>query len=63
MSHHIPDFKGLEEYQCKVWLRLLFDSMKDIDNRTIRQEIIAHPYQCDHPTCIKMAEILRGIMK
>jgi len=57
------NFKGLEEYQCKVWLRLLFDSMKDIDNRTIRKEIIAHPHECNHPTCMKVAEVMRGIMK
>jgi len=63
MSYHTSDFKGLEGFQCKVWLRLLFDSMKDIDNRTIRQEIIAHPYKCNHPTCIKVAQVMRGIMK
>ena len=49
-------------YQCKVWFRLIMDSIKDIDNRTIRKEILAHPSGCDHPTCIQMSKTLRGIM-
>jgi truncated hemoglobin YjbI len=55
--------EDLEKYQCSVWLRLLWDSMKDIDNKTIRREILAHVYGCDHPTCSKVAEIMRGIKR
>lgn len=55
-------FKDLKKYQCNVWLRLLSDSMKDIDNRTICREILAHPYECDHPLCIQMAIMMRKIM-
>lgn len=53
----------IEKYQCHVWLRLIYDSMKDIDNRTINKEILAHVYDCDHPTCKEVSRIMEGIMK
>jgi hypothetical protein len=53
----------IEKYQCHIWLRLIKDSMKDFDNRTIRKEILAHVYYCEHPTCQQVARMLEGIMK
>jgi len=54
--------KGVEKFQCKVWMRLIFDSMKDIDNRVIRREILAHCSGCTHPTCIQVAKLMEKII-
>jgi len=59
---HYPTKEEIEKYQCPIWQRLIYDSMKDFDNRTIRKEILSHVFHCEHQTCKEVARIMKGVM-
>ena len=59
-------YKGVkenDEYQCKKWTKLILKSIEDLDDRKIRQQILQHPFDCDHPVCQQVAKHMRGILK
>jgi hypothetical protein len=47
--------------QCNEWLNLILMSLKDLDNREIRQKILQHPFNCQHPICIQVAKHMTEI--
>ena len=51
------------EYQCDEWQKLILKSIEDLDNREIRIQILQHPFKCQHPTCIQVANHMKGILK
>jgi len=48
-------------YQCDEWQKLILKSIEDLDNREIRIQILRHPFNCQHPTCIQVAKMMTEI--
>ncbi len=51
------------KYQCNEWQKLILKSIEDLDDREIRIQILQHPFNCQHPTCIQVANHMKGILK
>ena len=51
------------KYQCDEWQKLILKSIEDLDDREIRIQILQHPFKCQHPTCIQVANHMKGILK
>jgi len=51
------------EYQCDEWQKLILKSVDNLNDREIRIQILQHPFSCNHPTCIQVAEHMKEILK
>ncbi len=56
-------FYSMSEYQCDEWQKLILKSIDDLDNRQVRIQILQHPFKCQHPTCVQVANHMKGILK
>ena len=52
-----------EDFICKEWFRLIIDSLKNLDNRALRQKLLRHPYECKHPSCISTADFMLEVFQ
>ena len=52
----------MSKYQCEVHLKLVHDSLEDIDNRVLRRKVIDHSGNCDHPVCIQVHKTMKAIL-
>jgi hypothetical protein len=51
------------DFICKEWFRLVIDSLKDLENRELRQKLLKHPYDCKHPSCTATADFMVELFK
>lgn len=50
------------EWICSDWLRLVIDSLKNLDDRSRRQDVMEHPYLCTHPSCKRAGKFMSDII-
>ena len=54
------------KYQCDEWQKLILKSVDNLtwlNDKEIRIQILQHPFSCNHPTCIQVAEHMKEILK
>ena len=56
-------FYSMSKYQCDEWQKLILKSIEDLDNREVRIQILQHPFNCEHPTCVQVAKHMKEISK
>ena len=45
----------MTKYECEEWKSLIMQSLADLNDRDVRQKILQHPFNCEHPICKQVA--------